>query len=156
MGGNPRPATQRVQISMPLLAYTSCRVGPKVFVFTLSWGSYCKNAGLARCAGCSAPFPPWLTGYQLPLPALEAARLVLHVCSLEVALGSLGMATAHKCCYRMYQQSSRGSFPLGSGVHLLPQPSMWNSGSHFSLLPINIADLLLYTWWVVNCIPPLL
>lgn len=76
VGGETQGQHQWVQISMPLLAYTSCRAGPKVFLFTLSWGSYCRNAGLARCASSSIPSPPRLTGYQLPLPALEAARLV--------------------------------------------------------------------------------
>lgn len=109
----------------------------------------------------SIPSSPELTGYQLPLPALGAARLPwssLHA-ARKVLWGPWEWLPARSSILLSRMQQQRAAeevFPLGSDVHLLPQPSIWNSGSHFSLLPINIADLLLYTWWVVNCIPPLL
>lgn len=46
---------------------------PQAFVLTLSWGSCCRNAGLARCAAHSIPSPPKVPGYQLPLLPLEQA-----------------------------------------------------------------------------------
>lgn len=69
---------------------------PRGFVFTLSWGSYCRNAGLARCAGHNIPSPPEVTGYQLPLPALGAAW-----CGLPAAWKALcapwEWPPAHQC-----------------------------------------------------------
>lgn len=102
-----------------------------------------------------------MTGYQLPLPALEAARLLWPGAARKVLWGPQEWLRHRNAVPVPGHNSKRVRaaeevFPLGSGVHLLPQLSIWNSGSHFSLLPINIADLLLYTWWVVNCIPPLL
>lgn len=162
MGGTLRPAPQWVQISVPLLAYTSCRAGPKILC------SCCPGAHIARMQGWPDVLQhPLLSRTDrvpaaTPCPRSSQASREQSARGLKGALGSLGMATStqlYPCFQNATVKRARAAeevFPLGSDVHLLPQPSIWNSGSHFSLLPINIADLLLYTWWVVNCIPPLL
>lgn len=158
-----RPATQWVQISMPSLAYTSCRAGPKVLC------SHYPGAHIARMQGwpdvlatVSSPLLNWQGTSCHSLPSEQPGFPGALCVQLGRCFGVLGNGYQHINTLPVPGHSSKRVraavevFPLGSDVHLHPQPSIWNSGSHFSFLPINIADLLLYTWWVVNCIPPLL